>query len=309
MWGRQTFLFSLGCTLAVLCLFAHAQTQAQGIAVLKSHDIEPFKQAIAGFVTACNGQITEYDLPGSKGKQRSIIERIVAARPKLILAIGAMAAQVANEMVRDIPVVFFMVPNPHKYGLEGKNIAGISLDIPIETQFTMYKSLVPRLRTIGVLYDPEKTGPLITEARGVAQSLGLQLLATAVRSQKDVPAALRSMLGQIDALWMVPDDTVVTSESFQFLLLTAFENNLPFLVVSDIFVQVGALASLSPDYADMGRQGCQLVKEIESGQVRLTEINIIPPAKVNLAINLNTASKIGLSLPSEIVQAASKVYR
>ena len=39
--------------------------------------------------------------------------------------------------------------------------------------------------------------------------------------------------------------------------------------------------------------------------MRLTEINIIPPAKVNLAINLNTASKIGLSLPSEIVQAAS----
>ena len=124
MWGRQTFLFSLGCTLGVLCLFAHTQTQAQGIAVLKSHDIEPFKQAIAGFVTACNGQITEYDLPGSKGKQRSIIERIVAARPKLILAIGAMAAQVANEMVQDIPVVFFMVPNPHKYGLEGKILPG-----------------------------------------------------------------------------------------------------------------------------------------------------------------------------------------
>jgi putative ABC transport system substrate-binding protein len=307
MRGRQTFLVHLGCTLSVLCLLAQAQTQ--GIAVLKSHDIEPFNQAIAGFATACDGQITEYDLPSSKGRQRSIIERIVAARPRLILAIGAMAAQVAKEMVRDIPVVFFMVPNPHKYGLKGKNIAGISLDIPIETQFTMYKSLVPKLKTIGVIYDAEKTGALVTEAKAVAQQLGLHLLASAVRSQKDVPAALRSMLGQIDALWMVPDDTVVTPESFQFLLLTAFENNLPFLAVSDIFVQVGALASLSPDYTDMGRQGCQLVKEIESGQVRLAEINIVPPAKVNLAINLNTASKIGLSLPSEVVQSASKVYR
>ena len=309
MWGRRTFLLYLSCTLGVLCLLAHAQTPAQGMAVLKSHDIEPFNQAIAGFATACNGQITEYDIRGSKGQQRSIIERVVAARPKLILAIGAMAAQVAKEAVRDIPVVFFMVPNPHKYGLEGKNIAGISLDIPIQTQFTMYKSLVPRLKTIGVIYDPEKTGTLVNEAKAVAQQLGLQLLASAVGSQKDVPAALRSMLGQIDALWMVPDDTVVTSESFQFLLLTAFENNLPFLAVSDIFVQVGALASLSPDYTDMGRQGCQLAKEIESGQLRLTEVNIVPPAKVNLAINLNTASKIGLSLPSEIVQGASKVYR
>jgi hypothetical protein len=32
-------------------------------------------------------------------------------------------------------------------------------------------------------------------------------------------------------------------------------------------------------------------------------------AQVNLAINLKTASKIGLTLPAEIVQSASKVYR
>ena len=119
--GRRSFFPRLhaGCALP---LRPHPNA-GQGIAVLKSHDIEPFKQAIAGFVTACNGQITEYDLPGSKGKQRSIIERIVAARPKLILAIGAMAAQVANEMVQDIPVVFFMVPNPQIWP-GGKNVPG-----------------------------------------------------------------------------------------------------------------------------------------------------------------------------------------
>jgi hypothetical protein len=29
-------------------------------------------------------------------------------------------------------VVFLLVRNPRKYGLEGDNIAGISLDVPIE---------------------------------------------------------------------------------------------------------------------------------------------------------------------------------
>ena len=102
---------------------------------------------------------------------------------------------------------------------------------------------------------------------------------------------------------------MVTPESFQFLLLATFENNLPFVVVSDIFVEVGALASLSPDYTDVGRQGCQLVTEIESDRLSLAEVDILPPAKVRLAINLKTASKIGLTLPSEIIQSASKVYR
>ena len=175
--------------------------------------------------------------------------------------------------------------------------------------FRSYKSLVPTLRTIGVIYDPEKTSAMIREASAVAEKLGLRLLASPVASQKAVPAALRAMLGKIEALWMVPDDTVVTPESFKFLLLEAFENNLPFLAASDIFVEVGAFASLSPDYADMGRQACQLVREIESGRLSPRKADVLPPVKVNLAINLKTASKIGLMLSPEIIQSASKVYR
>jgi putative ABC transport system substrate-binding protein len=292
-----------------LLVLLSTQTQAQGIAVLKSHDIEPFNQALAGFVAACNNHITEYDLRGNEKRKERIIKDVMAAKPRLVLAIGSLAAQVAKEAVRDIPVVFFMVPNPHKHGLGGENIAGISLDIPIETQFTTYKSLVSTLRTIGVIYDPDKTSAMIREAGAVAEKLGLRLLAAPVASQKAVPAALRGMLGKIDALWMVPDDTVVTPESFKFLLLEAFEHNLPFLAASDIFVEVGAFASLSPDYTDVGRQACQLAREIESGRLSLKKVDVLPPAKINLAINLKTASKIGLMLSPEIIQSASKVYR
>lgn len=239
------------------------QARAEGIAVIKSHDIEPFNQALAGFIAACPNQVAEYDLRGSRKREIEIIQRITAAKPRLVVAIGALAAQVAKERIRDIPVVFVMVPNPHKYGLKGENISGISLDIPIRTQFALYKSMAPTLKAIGVIYDPEKTGAMVKEASAVAEKLGLQLLASPVSSQKAVPAALRGLLGKIDALWMVPDDTVVTPESFKFLLLAAFENNLPFMTVSEIFVEAGALASLSPDYTDVGRQGCQLVTEIE----------------------------------------------
>jgi putative ABC transport system substrate-binding protein len=309
MRQRTVWLLSLGLTLGVLGPFVPAQVVAQSIAVLKSRDLEPFNQALAGFVASCDGHIIEYDLQGTERRKRDILRRIAADKPRLVIAIGPLAAQVVKDEVGDVPVVFFMVPHPHKYSLKGENIVGISLDIPLETQFATYKLLVPGLKTIGVIYDPEKTGELITESKRVAEKLGLKLLASAVNSQKGVPAALRSMLGRIEALWMVPDETVVTPEAFEFLLLAAFENQLPFLAASDIFVEVGAFASLSPDYVDVGRQACQLVQDIESGRMKLTKVDVIPPAKVNLAINLKTASKIGLTLSSEIVQSASKVYR
>jgi putative ABC transport system substrate-binding protein len=282
---------------------------AQDIVVLKSHNLEPFNQAIAGFVAACPTRIIEYDLRGTKKEESSIIQRLTTAKPRLIVAIGPLAAQVAREHLQNIPLIFVMVSNPPKHGLHGANLAGVSLDIPVQTQLAMYQSLVPALKTLGVIYDPAKTGTMVLEARSVVATLGLQLLAAPVSTPKEVPAALRSLLGKIEALWMVPDDTVVTPDSFKFLLLTALENNLPFVTVSDIFVEAGALASLSPDYTEVGRQGCQLATDLTSGRLRLADAMVVPPAKVNLAINLKTADKIGLRLPPEVIQSADKVYR
>jgi putative tryptophan/tyrosine transport system substrate-binding protein len=306
---RHTLLWYVQITLGLLWLLPLTQARAQDIVILKSHDLEPFNQAMAGFVAACPMHITEYDLRGTKKEESSIIRRLTAAKPRLIVAIGPLAAQVAREHLRDVPMIFVMVSNPPKHGLQGANLAGVSLDIPVQLQLARYKALVPTLKTLGVIYDPTKTGTMVTEARGTVATLGLQLLTAPVSTPKEVPAAMRSLLGKIEALWMVPDDTVVTPESFKFLLLTAFENNLPFVTVSDIFVEAGALASLSPDYTDVGRQGCQLATDLASGRLRPAEVMVVPPAKVNLAINLKTASKIGLTLPPEIIQSANKVYR
>ena len=306
---RHAWLSYLRIILGLLWLLPHTPALAQDIVVLKSHNLEPFNQAIAGFVAACPMRITEYDLRGTKKEESSIIQRLTTAKPRLIVAIGPLAAQVAREHLQNIPLIFVMVSNPPKHGLHGANLAGVSLDIPVQTQLAMYKSLVPALKTLGVIYDPAKTGTMVLEARGVVDTLGLQLLAAPVSTPKEVPAALRSLLGKIEALWMVPDDTVVTPDSFKFLLLTALENNLPFVTVSDIFVEAGALASLSPDYTEVGRQGCQLATDLESGRLRLADAMVVPPAKVNLAINLKTASKIGLRLPPEVLQSANKVYR
>lgn len=309
--GTVRLLGCLGLILIVLFIFTPAMTQAKerGIAVIKSRDIPQYNQALSGFIASCSDGITEYDLRGKKKRGKRIIKQILKEKPRLILAIGPLAAQIAKERLSDFPVIFFMVSTPQKYSLEGKNIAGISLDISSETQLTTYKSLVPTLKTIGVIYDPKKTSEIVKQIRVIAERLGIQLLASPATSKKAVPKALRSILGKIDMLWMLPDSTVITPESFKFFLVSAFENNLPFIAVSDIFVEVGALASLSPDYTDVGRQGCQLATEIASGQLSLNTVDVLPPTKVNLTINLKTAQKIGLAIPAAIIKSASKVYQ
>ena len=81
-----------------------------------------------------------------------------------------LAARLAKKRLADLPLLYCMVPNPHRYELEGSNIAGISLDIPGEVQFARYKTVVPNPKTIGVIYDPEKSGALVAEAALDAQN-------------------------------------------------------------------------------------------------------------------------------------------
>src|SRR5215475_11925510 len=174
---RHTLLWHVQMLLSLLWLLPLAQARAQDIVILKSHDIEPFNQALAGFVAACPMRITEYDLRGTKKEESSILQRLTAAKPRLIVAIGPLAAQVAREHLRDVPMIFVMVSNPPKHGLQGANLAGVSLDIPVQMQLARYKALVPTLKTLGVIYDPAKTGAMVTEAHGIANTLGFQLRA------------------------------------------------------------------------------------------------------------------------------------
>src|SRR5207249_6062703 len=109
-------------------------------------------QALAGFRDGCAEQVKEFDLRGSKSRKDEVLKEIRAAKPKIVVAVGPLAAQVAKEGLPDLPVLFLMVSNPRKYGLEGANIAGVSLDIHFAMQFTNFTNVVPGLKTIGVIY-------------------------------------------------------------------------------------------------------------------------------------------------------------
>lgn len=284
---------------------------ADSIALIKSYDSEPYDAAISGFLNSCDNEVTAYNLDGESGGSTDLISSITRSRPDLIVAIGVLAAEFAQQKFSNVPVLYAMVPEPQAYNLTGSNIAGISLDIPIERQLTVYRSMVKDLKSLGAIYDPEESGAFVEDARAVADRLGLVLHTRQVESRKQVPAALRSLLReeQIGALWMIPDETVLTTESFKFLLLSSFENNLPFLAASDIFVKVGALASLTPDYTDVGRQGCELATALKNGEVSFAKLDAVGPAKINLSINLRTAQKIGLTIPEDVIATAEIVYR
>src|SRR6266513_21720 len=266
--------------LFVYCLLLFLPPSPAGAAevvILKSANLAAYNQAVAGF------------------------------NATLPLAVGVKAALVAKLEIVDIPVIFCMVLDPAKHDLRAPNMTGIRLDVPVERQFRTMRSVLPPVKKIGVLYDPEKTGDLVAEGRLMARAVGFEMIARAVHAGKDVPAALRALLPQVEALWLVPDSTVLTEDSLPFVMGTALDTNVPVIGFSSELVRSGALVGLSVSYEDIGRQASVLARKIFSEPAR-SFTAMLPPERLRLSLNLKTARFLGIVIPPEVVSNADELY-
>lgn len=289
-------------------LFSPGLLSAAEIAILKSSDIAAYNQAVAGLRAELPGSVavTEYDMQGDVTRGRKLARKIRASDASLVVAIGLKAALVAKLEVVDVLLMYCMVLDPEKYDLRGPNITGIGLQIPIERQFSAMRSVLPKLKRIGVIYDPEKTGPLVEEARRWAKGLNLELVERRIRSEKELPDTLRALIAHIDALWLVPDSTVLTEDSLRFVLATGLDHNVPVIGFSSEFVRSGALIGLSVNPEDIGRQAGILVKKMLNGERNSSFL--VPPDRIRFALNLKTAKFLGLTIPPDIVARADEVF-
>ena len=294
---------------ALLSFASPSPLAAYEIAILKSSDIAAYNQAVSGLQAelAEVATLTVYDLEGDVARGKKLARKIRASDAALVIAVGLKAALAAKVELVDIPVIYCMVLDPEKYDLRAPNLTGISMRVPIERQFNTIHALVPTLKHLGVLYDPEKTAPLVEEARRVAARLGLDLVEHKVHSEKELPAAIRALLPKVQGLWLVPDSTVLTEESIRFVLGAALDQNVPVLGFSSEFVRNGALAGLSINPEDIGRQAALIARKILNHADRTIPVTVSPD-RVRLAVNLKTAKYLGLTLPPDVMRRADELY-
>ncbi|MBA2253300.1 MAG: ABC transporter substrate-binding protein [Nitrospirales bacterium] len=293
---------------ALLSCASPSPLAAYDIAILKSSDIAAYNQAVSGLQAELGdtATLTVYDLEGDVTRGKKLARKIRASDTVLTIAVGLKAALAAKVEIVDTPVIYCMVLDPEKYDLRAPNLTGISLRVPIERQFNTIHALVPTLKHLGVLYDSEKTAALVEEARRIAARLGLELIEHKVRSEKELPAAIRTLLPKVEGLWLVPDSTVLTEESIRFVLGVALDRNVPVIGFSSEFVRNGALASLSIQPEDIGRQAAIIAQKILKQSER--PVLIVAPDRIRLSVNLKTAKYLGLTLPPDIIKRADEVY-
>ncbi len=279
--------------------------------VIKSQNLSAYNKVVKGFQDECiqkNITIKSiYDLKGKMKVGHKIVRKVREKNPDIILTIGVLATTIAKEEIKDIPIVFCMVINHARFQLAGLNITGIATEISIEKQLKGYQTILDSLQNLGVIYDPSKTGNIIESAETKVKDIGVNLVKYEIKSSKMVSEALENLIGRIDALWLLPDSTVVTKKSFDLIKSTTLKNNIPLLCTSDVFVKAGALAAVFSDYKFVGRQAAQLAGEILE-RPSTDSLGIVNPDSFKLAINTDTAKKLGLKLEAILGEPHIIVY-
>lgn len=294
--------------LVSLCLHPQIAPARDLIVAVKSLQAEPYELAFQGFRETLRRKgydvdIKEYVLREGERERARLLSELKARRPALILTVGSSATSVIREQVQDLPVVFCMVLDPVASGFvqsmhtPGSNVTGASMDIPARLQFETLKAVVPSIKKVGVLYNPQETGEVVRPAAKGAAEVGLELIASPLDSSEKLQDALENLQRRVDALWSVADSTVFASDrSIEFLLRQTLQHKIPFMGLSPAFVKAGALLALSVDYRDVGNQCAEQTAQILAGRAP-SSLPVTTPRKVTLYINLNAARTIGVEIP------------
>ncbi len=273
------------------------RTGENTVIIIRSQEIAAYNEAIKGFEEGCKGKNLSikaiYDLQGAVEECNRVIQNIKndELKPSLIFAVGVLAAILAKEQFTDIPIIFCMVINHERFNLQGANVTGISSEASLEDQFAILKEIFGSYRNVGVIYDPTKTGKIISEATSVAEKFEFNLIKT------EVSSALKDIINRIDALWIIPDSTVVTKNSLDTIFKKTLKNRLSIFCTSSAIVKAGALISISPDYRYTGLQAAQLAQMLLT-DTTIISLGIQQPDKLKLTLNTQTAEIIGINLSS-----------
>jgi len=307
---------SLGVRVAVglglllgLCTLPVPESAAMDIAILQSSDIAAYREAIAGLkATGPIGAIyTEYDVQGDLELGKKLARKVRASNASLVVAVGLKAALAAKVEIVDVPIVYMMVLDPLKHQLTTDNMTGTLLEVPLDRQLKIMRTFLPNLRQLGTLYDPAKTSARVKDAERQAANSDFQLKGVPVESEKDVPQQLRALLADVEALWLMPDSTVLTNESIRFILESALARQIPVIGFSPEFTRLGSLLSMSVNYGDVGRETGLLAKRVLNGDGQLP-LAPVPIERLKITVNLKTAKFLGITFPKELTSLIDETY-
>lgn len=276
-------------------------------------------EASKGFKKALEekGVEVEYDEQNAQADQNNTItiaNNYVTQGVDLIFANATPSAQAALNATKDIPVVFTSVTDPVGAKLvqsmekPGGNVTGTSDANPEAISSTIkFMAEEMGIKKIGTVYNTGEQNS-ITQVKSVekeAKKAGMELVEASVSTSADVKQATESLVGKVDAFYIITDNTVVSA--LDSVIMVANDKDIPLFVGELDSVKKGGFAAYGFDYFDIGHQAGEMAAEILKDGKKPADIPVQFPQKIKLVINEKAAKEMGITIKEEWKKTAELI--
>lgn len=257
--------------------------------------IEGFKSELQKIETE-SGIEFKVEYKNAMGEPKNVNGFISNFREKksdIIIALTTPCAQIAKKLIKTKPVVFVGVSDPVSAGLVKnlnsgfENITGTTSKDPNFETLELAKKLFPAIKKVGIIYtssEANSTSILLgLDEKIKSTNLGIEIIKRAITNTTEILPAIKSILPNVDAIFTINDNTVVSS--IDLLIRESKAHNKP-LFASDVeSVNKGALFTYGLNYRDEGVASADILKQILLDNKVPSEIPVYINSKYYLFVN------------------------
>jgi putative ABC transport system substrate-binding protein len=231
---------------------------------------------------------SEFNAQGDQALVNQIADRIAVDKPNLVYVLGTSAAQTIQKRAPEILLVQGAVTDPVAAGLaaswkgSGRKYVATSDLPPIGVQLQLIQQLTPKIKRLGVIYNPGESNSVavISRLRDEVHT-GLQLVEKPISNSADVSTVLAALQGRIDGIYIPPDNTA--HSALPVISKFCHDNRLPLYASVRSAIDSGALATLSLDFVELGKESADLALQVLKGS---------DPGSIPIQVNRNPTVSI-----------------
>jgi putative ABC transport system substrate-binding protein len=241
---------------------------------------------------------------------------LVRSNVDLIVSASGPAAAVAKEATTAIPIVLASSFYPVEAGIiqslahPGGNVTGVTHFTPelMAKRVQLMKELVPKATRIAVLRLSGRLQDLVVrDMNAAARQLGIELQPIEVRGEEDIAAAFDTAIkGRAQAVMSTQGPFFWRLRSR--IAQLALKHRLPSLSGEPTAAEAGSLLFYGPDVMEGCQRAAKYVDRILKG-VKPADLPVEQPTKIDLVINVKTATALGLHVPQSLVLRADRVIQ
>ena len=269
--------------------------------------------AKSGYVEGQN--LFVHSLIGTAMQMPELARALIAGNPDVVIAVSDIAIAAIKAVSGSVPIVMsFGTGDPVAAGFAasithpGGNITGVTMRAP-ETnakRLTLLHEAIPKARRIAALtVSADRYEIILREMRSAAASAGVDLLTFSAETAGAYPAtftAMRSAGAQALLIVSAPE----FNRDAEILAALAIEAKLPAVCEWSHMAAQGCLFGYGPNQIELRRRTADYVVRILRGTPP-GDIPIEGPTRFSFTVNLKTAERIGVDLPTGVLLRADEV--